>query len=75
MFFLRLDEMYQKPKYRKFDLRGDGYEITSERIPGERIRRIGTVNIDHTVFKKSTEEKLLLKTLKAKDKKGRNETR
>lgn len=51
--------------YRKFKLRNnDDFELPG-REPGERIRTLGVVQIDRSVFKKTPAEKLKLKRAKA----------
>jgi hypothetical protein len=49
-------------------LRGESYKIAESREPGERIRTIGIVQIDRTVFKKSKQEKEILKLAKLQSK-------
>jgi hypothetical protein len=55
-------------KYHLLNLRDDNYIITEYQEPPKRIRKIGIVQIDRSVFKKSKVEKELLKDLKAQNK-------
>lgn len=59
-----------RKKYPLSNLRGsNSYEFAEMREPGERIRTIGIVQIDRSIFQKSKKEKELLKLakLQAKD--------
>lgn len=48
------------------------YTLPGERIPGERVRIIGKIFIDYSVFRKTPDEKLRLKIAKAKIKDAEN---
>jgi hypothetical protein len=62
-----------KNKYRDCGLEvPEGYKIPGSRMNGERIIEIDRINIDYGCFKKTTEEKLRLKTEKAKSKNASN---
>ncbi len=52
-----------KKYFPTLNLRHSDYEVES-REPGERIRSVGVVKIDRSVFKKSKKEKELLKLAK-----------
>jgi len=55
--------MASTQKYKKIVLHNEGY-ITGMREPGERIRTVGVVHIDRSVFKHGAGEKALLKELR-----------
>lgn len=54
----------KRHKYPAIKLKKNNYEVT-ERVPGERIRTIGVIHIDRSVFKKSKKERELLKIAKS----------
>jgi len=56
----------KETKYRVFGLRNDDHSIPSysEREPGDPIIKIGFVDIDRTIFKKTAKEKEILKLAK-----------
>jgi hypothetical protein len=56
-----------KKYFPKLKLNHNDYEIP-DRLPGERIREIGFVDIDRSVFKKTKAEKLQLKFAKSQAK-------
>lgn len=53
-----------KKYFSSLKLRGNDYEITSAREPGERVRKIGIISIDRQCFKKNAKEKEVLKLAK-----------
>lgn len=55
--------MANRFKYPQLILQGN-IEQPAARIPGERIRKIGEIHIDRSVFKHDPGEKQLLKQLK-----------
>lgn len=57
-------ELPQKEKYKKFGLHHNEPYITTQREPGDRVRKIGIVSIDRSVFKKTAKEKEILKLAK-----------
>lgn len=57
-----------KKYFQRLRLRGNSYEVAEMRELGERVRQIGIMKIDRSVFKKSSSEKLLLKAVKAQAK-------
>lgn len=60
--------MANRQKYPLLQLRGSGYKFAEMREPGDPIIEIGFINIDRSVFKKSTKEKEVLKLAKIQSK-------
>lgn len=56
--------MANRQKYPAIQLRGNNYEVAESREPGERVRKIGIISIDRSVFHHSRKEKDLLKIAK-----------
>jgi hypothetical protein len=59
--------MANREKYPKLILHNKGY-ITTQREPGDPVRKIGVVLIDRSVFQHSLKERDLLKLAKAQAK-------
>jgi hypothetical protein len=58
-----------KKYFSRLQLRGDNYELEEARVPGEKKRIIeGKVFVDYSCFRKTKEEKELLKLAKLQSK-------
>lgn len=56
--------MANRQKYPALQLRGERYQIAESREPGDPIIKIGFVDIDRTIFKKTAKEKEILRLAK-----------
>lgn len=56
--------MAARTKYPLLNLRGANYEFSESREPGERVRTIGIIDIDYSVFRKDKHERDILKLAK-----------